>query len=52
MEGYLKVLKLFLVACRCADGMDGTGLKFEKIGQFFQVLIPCVLKILRKIYYG
>ena len=30
------------------DGMDGNGLKFEKICQFFQVLIPRVPKILKK----
>ena len=32
------------------DGTDGNGLKFEKIGQFFQVLIlhVCVGKIHEK----
>ena len=41
----LKVLKLFPVA---SDGMDGDGLKLEKIDQFFQVLILRVPKILKK----
>ena len=44
-KDYLKVLKLFPVA---SDGMDGDGLKLEKIGQFFQVLILRVPKILKK----
>ena len=30
------------------DGTDGNGLKFEKIGQLFQVLMPRVGKILKK----
>ena len=30
------------------DGVDGNGLKLEKIGQFFQVLMPRVPKILKK----
>ena len=30
------------------DGMDGNGLKLEKICQFFQVLMLCVPKILIK----
>ena len=30
------------------DGTDGNGLKFEKIGKFFQVLMPRVGKILKK----
>ena len=29
------------------DGMDGSGLKLEKIFQFFQVLMLCVPKILK-----
>ena len=45
MEDYLKVLKLFPVA---RDGTDGNGLKFEKIVQVFQVLMPHVGKILKK----
>ena len=44
-KDYLKVLKLFPVA---TDGKDGNGLKFEKIGQFFQVLILRLQKILKK----
>ena len=44
-KDYLKVLKLFPVA---SDGMDGDGLKLEKIDQFFQVLILRVPKILKK----
>ena len=32
------------------DGMDGDGLKLEKIGQFFQVLMLCVPKILKKFF--
>ena len=39
------------VSCRlsCAtDGTDGNGLKLEKIGQFFHILILRVLKILKK----
>ena len=35
----LKVLKLFPVACRYADGTNGNMLKFETIGKFFQVFI-------------
>ena len=35
-----------------SDGMDGNGLKLEKIGQFFQVLMLRVTKIVQKIYYG
>ena len=42
MEDYLKVLPV------ATDGMDGNGLKLEKIGQFFQVLTPRVPKILTK----
>ena len=34
------------------DGMDGNGLKLEKIGQFFQVLLLRPPKILKKINYG
>ena len=30
------------------DGTDGNGFKFEKLGQFFQVLMLCVPKILKK----
>ena len=30
------------------DGMDGSGLKLEKIGQILQVLILSVPKILKK----
>ena len=30
------------------DGMDGNGLKLEKIRQFFQVLMLRVQKILKK----
>ena len=30
------------------DGTDGNGLKFEKIGQSFQVLLPHVGKIVKK----
>ena len=26
-----------------ADGKDGNGLKLEKLGQFFQVLMLCVM---------
>ena len=46
IKDYLKILKLFPVACRYG-GMDGVGLKLEKIGQFFQVLMLCVPKILK-----
>ena len=41
----MKVLKLFPVA---TDGKDGNGLKFEKIGQFIQVLIQRLQKIFKK----
>ena len=35
------------------DGMDGDGLKLEKIGQFFQVLmIATYSKNPQEIYYG
>ena len=44
-KDYLKVLKLFPVA---SDGMDGDGLKLEKIGQFSRVLMLRVPKILKK----
>ena len=30
------------------DGMDGNGLKLEKIGKFFQVLMLRVAKIVQK----
>ena len=31
--------------------MDGSGLKLEKIGQFFRVLMLRIPKILKKVYY-
>ena len=34
------------------DDMDEKGLTLEKIGQFFQVLMPHIPEILKKIYYG
>ena len=34
------------------DGMDGNGLKLEKIGQFFQVLMLRVPKIIKKFIMG
>ena len=34
------------------DGMDGNGLKLEKIGHFFQVLMLRVSKILKKFIMG
>jgi len=35
------------------DGKDGNGLKFEKTGQFFQIVMLRTQKILKKfIYYG
>ena len=44
---------MFPVACRLSpvatDGKDGNGLKFEKIGKFFQVLIPRLQRILKKL---
>ena len=46
IKDYLKVLKLFLSPV-AADGMYGNGLKFEKIGQIFQVLMLRVPKILK-----
>ena len=36
MKDYLKVLNCFLSPVP-TDGMDGNGLKFEKIGQFFSI---------------
>ena len=33
------------------DGMDGNGLKLEKIGQFFQVLMLCVPKSSRNLLW-
>ena len=53
LKDYLKVRKLFPVACRDGwmDGwMDGTGLKLENIGQFFRdaMLHVRVLKIFKK----
>ena len=30
------------------DGTDGDRLKFEKIGQFFRILMPQVPKLLKK----
>ena len=32
--------------------MDGNGLKFEKIGQFFQFLMLRMPKCLKESYYG
>ena len=44
------------VSCRLSpvatDGTDGNGLKLEKIGQIFRVLMLRVPKILKKNYYG
>ena len=33
--------------CHATDGMDGNELNFEKIGQFFQVLMLSVPKFLK-----
>ena len=46
-EDYLNVVKLFLSPV-ATDVMEGNGLIFGKIGQFFQVLMPRVPKILQK----
>ena len=46
---YLKVLKLFPVP---TDGMDGNGLKLEKIGQFFASFDATCSKNPQEICYG
>ena len=38
-----KVLFVFFLSPVARDGMDGYGLKLEKIGQFFQILMLCVM---------
>jgi len=45
----LKLLKLFPGA---TPGKDGNGLKFEKTGQFFQILMLRLQKNPEEIYYG
>ena len=44
----LEVLKLSPVV---ADGMDGNGLKLEKNGQFFRVLMLRVPKVLENLLW-
>ena len=41
-------MKLFPVAWRYTDGRDGNGLKFGKTGQFFQILMLRLQKIVKK----
>ena len=49
IEDYFKVLRLFnFLSPVAADGMVETGLKLEKIGQFFPVLMQRVPNILKK----
>ena len=38
----------FFLSPVAMDGMDASGLKLEKICQFFQSLMLCVPKILKK----
>ena len=52
IKDYLKVLKLFPVAFRNTDGMDGTGLKLKKNWPIFSSFDPKCSKNPQEIYYG
>ena len=52
LKTIFKVLKLFPVACRYTDGMDGNGLKLRRNWPIFSSFDATCSKTPQEIYYG